>query len=76
MLIALRALPHAHSAFPFGEALHFADRRSDVNSEQVARELQELLRASGFADAEVSPVTAGIEDVFMELMNQPRERAA
>jgi ABC-2 type transport system ATP-binding protein len=76
LLNALRALPHAHSVFPFGEELHFADRRDDVPSEQVARELQESLRGSGFADAEARPVVAGIEDVFMELMNQPRGRAA
>ena len=76
LLHALRALPNAHSVYPFGEELHYADRRSGVAVAEVGREIESILKSSGFPDAEARPVTAGIEDVFMELMNQPRTRAA
>ena len=58
-----------------GEDLHFADTR-EIGAKDLSHELEALLRESGFANAEVRPVDPGIEDVFMELMNQPRERAA
>jgi ABC-2 type transport system ATP-binding protein len=75
LLAALRALPHAHSVYPFGEELHYADRRP-VTAARLAVELQAELRAGGFADAEVRPAAAGIEDVFMELMSQRGAEAA
>jgi ABC-type multidrug transport system ATPase subunit len=75
LLAELRALPDAHSVYPFGEELHYADRRA-IESGALARELESLLESRGFTDVEARPVTAGIEDVFMELMSQPRERVA
>jgi hypothetical protein len=76
LLLALRQLRNAHSVYPFGEALHFADARPDVPAADVARELVASLRSQGFGDASAAPVVAGIEDVFMELMAQPGVRAA
>lgn len=76
LLLALRGMRNAHSVYPFGDALHFADARSNVPAADVARELEATLRSHGFADASAAPVVPGIEDVFMELMSQPRERAA
>jgi ABC-type multidrug transport system ATPase subunit len=75
VLTTVRSMPNAHSAYPFGEALHYADRR-EIAPEQLAVELQAELRHVGFADAKVHPVPPGIEDVFMELMNDPGVRAA
>lgn len=75
LLVLLRALPTAHSVYPFGEELHYADRR-DVAADAIAREIEEVVRGRGFADVQARPVTAGIEDVFMELMNRPRQEAA
>jgi ABC-type multidrug transport system ATPase subunit len=75
LLAALRAMPNVHSVYPFGEELHYADRRQ-IPADQLAMELQASLRQAGFQDAEVKPTTAGIEDVFMELMSQPQEHAA
>jgi ABC-type multidrug transport system ATPase subunit len=76
LLQALRALPTAHSVYPFGESLHYADRRREVPAQVVAGELEAALRQSGFADAEARPAIPGIEDVFMELMTRPREHVA
>jgi ABC-type multidrug transport system ATPase subunit len=76
LLQALRGLPNAHSVYPFGESLHYADRRSALTAPAIAGELESALRQSGFGDAEVRAEVPGIEDVFMELMNQPRDHAA
>lgn len=75
LLTALRTKPDAHSVYPFGEYLHYADRRS-ITPQQLAPDLQAALHREGFSDAEVQPVVAGIEDVFMELMNESGARAA
>jgi ABC-type multidrug transport system ATPase subunit len=71
LLAALRSFPHVHSAFPFGETLHYADRREGADPEGVAGELRAHLKRAGFADADVAPVRAGIEDSFMALMGAP-----
>jgi ABC-type multidrug transport system ATPase subunit len=75
LLSALRAMANAHSVYPFGEELHYADRR-DVTAEELAPELEAEIRRGGFADAEVRAQAPGIEDVFMELMAKPEEQLA
>lgn len=62
-LRVLRAHPDAHSVHTFGEDLHFADRRP----EPAAGDLLDYLAREG-VDAEVRPIAAGIEDVFMDRM--------
>jgi ABC-2 type transport system ATP-binding protein len=76
LLQALRAYPHAVSAFPFGDELHYADARPGLAPAAVADDLRAELRARGFADAEVEPIRPGIEDTFMALMGAPPEAAA
>ena len=74
LLRALRALPNAHSVFPFGDAVHYADARADRDAQAIASELRRDLAGEGIGDAEVSVIEPGIEDVFMELMQrQPAE---
>jgi ABC-type multidrug transport system ATPase subunit len=74
-LSALRMMPDAHSVYPFGESLHYTDRRS-IPVERLAVELRDDLQRAGFADAVVNPIVPGIEDVFMELMTESGTRAA
>jgi ABC-2 type transport system ATP-binding protein len=76
MLHALRAFPNTQSAYPFGDTLHYTDKRADAATEQVASEVQGLLRNAGFADATVRPIDAGIEDSFMHLMQAAPEESA
>ena len=78
LLSALRRYPHAASAFPFGQELHYADARprAVAGVAAVAAELRSHLRAEGFADAEVAPIRPGIEDTFMALMGAPESAAA
>lgn len=68
LLGALRALADAQAVYPFGDELHYTDRRSKGNAAEIARELERQLRAHGFTDATARPIEAGIEDSFMSLM--------
>ena len=68
---ALRAHPHAQSVFPFGESLHFTDARDRAD----AGALRAYLADRGIAGVSVTPIEAGIEDVFMALMGQQEEPA-
>lgn len=67
MLAALRARPHAESVWPFGEALHYADARRGADAAVIARELTDALIRAGVRDIVVTPIAAGVEDVFMRL---------
>jgi ABC-type multidrug transport system ATPase subunit len=62
----LRDVEHTHSVFPFGATLHYSDARPDASPERVAEEVRTVLRERGI-EAEVHPIEAGIEDVFMDL---------
>ena len=67
LLQALREYPNANSVFPFGETLHFTDRRRELAAEQIGRDVGEYLSArSQTADIHATPPT--IEDVFMARM--------
>ena len=70
-LLALRESPHAHSVFPFGDVIHYTDRRTELAPAELARDTAEWLHAHGFADVVVTPIPAGVEDVFMALMGSP-----
>jgi ABC-2 type transport system ATP-binding protein len=76
LLAALRALPDAHSVFPFGDAVHYSDARSERDAPSLAADLRQRVAEQGIADADVSPIEPGIEDVFMELMLRAPAEAA
>jgi ABC-2 type transport system ATP-binding protein len=76
LLAALRDLPGAHSVFPFGDAVHYADADASGDASAIAAEVRRQLAERGIADAEVTPIEPGIEDTFMELMlREPAEAA-
>jgi ABC-type multidrug transport system ATPase subunit len=68
LLRALREMPNAQAVYPFGDELHYTDRRANRSATDIARELETQLRANGFPDATANPIEAGIEDSFMSLM--------
>jgi ABC-type multidrug transport system ATPase subunit len=76
VLHALRAFPHAHSAFPFGDVHHVTDDRVDVEPHRAAEELRTYLTQQGFDDADVSPAAPTVEDVFIERMGAPMAPAS
>ena len=66
----VRAFPHARAVHPFGEDLHYTDDRRDMDRAAIVVELRAYLEREGFPDAVVTPIDAGIEDSFMELMGE------
>lgn len=75
LLLAAREYANAATVFPFGDVLHYTDRRDGVAPEQIARELREYLASRGFTGATVETTRPTIEDTFMARMGEP-ERAA
>jgi ABC-type multidrug transport system ATPase subunit len=75
VLAALREAPWVWSAYPFGSSIHYTDRRAGRAGEAVARDVEAHLASRGLDSAVASPVPAGIEDLFMDLMAS-REDAA
>ena len=67
LLATLRALPHAASVWPFGESLHFADRRTGVRVPDVQSDLEAAVAAAGLRDVSITPIPASVEDVFLQL---------
>jgi len=69
LLADLRAAVWCHSAYPFGESVHLAC------SESVdAQEIEHYLKQRNHEVIEVMPITAGIEDCFMEFLSGYREK--
>jgi ABC-type multidrug transport system ATPase subunit len=70
LLGALRRFPHAAAVWPFGDSLHYTDRRTDLSPEAVAREVVTYVDSAGLTGVSIQPIPAGIEDAFMWYMVQ------
>lgn len=68
LLRDLREYPDAHSVYLFGDELHYTDTRATTPAEAIAREVRDFLIQRGHDDVVASPIAAGIEDSFIELM--------
>lgn len=62
----LREYEWADSVHPFGDEIHYVDKREQGDPAA----LQKFLREQGVSEASVNPTKAGIEDCFMDLMQQ------
>jgi len=69
-LLAVREWNHTYSAYPFGEVLHYADRRAEASPDTISAELVAFLAARGLA-ATVDRMAPTVEDVFMARMGAP-----
>jgi drug efflux transport system ATP-binding protein len=67
-LRALRQYPFTMTAYPFGETIHFTDKRDDIPAPRLQAELREFLESRGFGDLEVKPTPPTVEDTFMARM--------
>jgi len=67
-LRALRQYPHTMTAYPFGETIHFTDKRNEISAVRQQEELREFLESKGFGDLQVKPTPATVEDTFMARM--------
>ena len=63
LLITLKSYEHAYSVYPFGEFVHYTDKREKFNIE----ELTNFLKEKGLENIGIQPTETTIEDTFMEL---------
>ena len=68
LILALRKYSHTHSVYPFGEYLHYTDKRKDFSKDEIIS----YLRVSTFQNIEADFAEPNIEDTFMELMEKAR----
>ena len=63
LINSLKVYEYNHSVYPFGEFVHYTDRRTDFNPE----ELKAYLLSKNLAAIVIEKTDATIEDTFMEL---------
>ena len=63
LIKSLKEYEHNYSVFPFGEFVHYSDKREDFNTE----DLKVFLVNKGLKDITIAITEATIEDTFMEL---------
>jgi len=63
LLLALKEYKHSYSVYPFGEFVHYTDKREGLNIE----ELTNFLKEKGLENIGIQPTETTIEDTFMEL---------
>lgn len=66
LINTLQSYEHTHSIYPFGEHLHYTDKRDTFNI-QI---LQEYLNQHDFGEVDIKETTPTIEDSFMELSRE------
>ena len=63
LIQTLKGYEHLYSVFPFGEFVHYTDRRDSVET----LDLKSYLKRSGLEDVSIEITQPNIEDAFMEL---------
>ena len=75
-LIAIREYPHTHTIYPFGEVLHYTDRRTELPAESLQAQLTDYLASRGLPALSAAPIPATIEDSFMAYLGGADEASA
>lgn len=65
LLQALEAFPNKKNTYVFGEAAHFSIEKNNGFSPE---ELEKYLQEKGFTNIEVNPISASVEDTFIQLL--------
>jgi ABC-type multidrug transport system ATPase subunit len=65
----LREFPSCHSAYSFGDSVHYQDTRK-IETEQLISELRAYLEALGQSEIDISEQRPTIEDAFIEYLNR------
>ena len=63
LIESLKSFKHHYSVYPFGEFVHYTDKRDDFNPQ----ELQQYLAANNHQNIKIEITKTTIEDTFMEL---------
>ncbi len=69
LINALRSYPGIHSAYPFGDSVHVTFKENNVDKAVVG-----YLISMGIKDVSIDETRAGIEDRFLELMQNSTSR--
>jgi ABC-2 type transport system ATP-binding protein len=70
-LSVLREYSNTQAVYPFGEVMHFTDKRRDVGASQIGDELKTFLDGHGLQSSEVAVADPTIEDTFIARMGAP-----
>lgn len=63
LIQSLSAYEHTYSAFPFGEFVHYTDKRDNLDKHEMER----YLKQQGLAGIHIERTLPTVEDTFMEL---------
>ena len=63
LILSLNEYQYNHSVYPFGEFVHYTDKRDVFNSEDLLK----YLKNKGLKNIVIKPTKTTIEDTFMEL---------
>ncbi|WP_452218611.1 ABC transporter ATP-binding protein [Lacinutrix undariae] len=63
LIKSLKTYEYNHSVYPFGEFVHYTDRRADFNP----KDLIQFLESNNLFNVEIEKTVVTIEDTFMEL---------
>ena len=63
LILYLNEYEHNHSVYPFGEFIHYTDKRDNFNPD----DLHHFLTKKGLENVTIQPTETTIEDTFMEL---------
>lgn len=66
LITDLRKYSFTHSAYAFGDSIHYVEKQEPANKEALKKYLSDL----GHKDVQIETIEAGIEDCFMELMEK------
>ncbi len=66
----LEKYQYTHSTFPFGQFVHYTDKRNEFN----IRDVYDYLEKNSHIQISIDKIKAGIEDCFMELMINQEEK--
>lgn len=75
-LLAIREYPHTHTIYPFGEVLHYTDRRTELAAESLQQQLTDYLVSRGLPALSAAAIPATIEDSFMAYLGAEETNAA
>ena len=64
LLLDLREYPETTSVFPFGQFVHYTDKKGIVQETEILKYLQD----NDHQNIEINKIDANIEDCFMDLM--------
>ncbi len=63
LILNLKEYEHQYGVYPFGEFVHYTDKREEFN----LKELVQYLEGKGLENINIQQTPVTIEDAFMEL---------